>query len=292
MLGRAEGPPSWFCIEASGIGDVDFSGGQTLLDLVAEMQQAGTRLVFAEMTDDVHGQLDRYGVTDEVGHDAYFDTPMDVMDAFRTHGPKGGRDGVREDATPPPPSDLRRRHRSQPERASPPDRTSKRRYATFDGSHRHVPSKSTFGSGRAIPIWVYSRSLDTVHIRVGARGPDLGWTLFSARSLTITVQTPTSRSFSCTIGRIASRLTGPNGSRRSGPESYRGRPSGLASRGQAGRSPPSRTLRPIRLRDANGPARSRDLRPWAMTPVCGCPGSAGWQGRLMEDGAPAGSRGR
>ena len=89
VLGRAEGPPSWFCIEASGIGDVDFSGGQTLLDLVAEMQQAGTRLVFAEMTDDVHGQLDRYGVTDEVGHDAYFDTPMDVMDAFRTARPEG-----------------------------------------------------------------------------------------------------------------------------------------------------------------------------------------------------------
>ena len=89
VLGRAEGPPSWFCIEAGGIGDVDFSGGQTLLDLVAEMQQAGTRLVFAEMTDDVHRQLDRYGVTDEVGHDAYFDTPLDVMDAFRTARPEG-----------------------------------------------------------------------------------------------------------------------------------------------------------------------------------------------------------
>ena len=33
--------------------------------------------------------------------------------------------------------------------------SSKRRYATrFDGSHRHVPSKSRFGSGHAVPIWV------------------------------------------------------------------------------------------------------------------------------------------
>jgi hypothetical protein len=31
-----------------------------------------------------------------------------------------------------------------------------RGYATppFGGSHRHVPSKSRFGSGHAIPIWV------------------------------------------------------------------------------------------------------------------------------------------
>jgi MFS superfamily sulfate permease-like transporter len=83
VLGRSEGAPSWLCIEAAGIGDVDFSGGKTLLDLAAEMQQAGTRLVFAEMIDDVRAELDRYGVTDAIGTDAYFDTPVDVIEAFR-----------------------------------------------------------------------------------------------------------------------------------------------------------------------------------------------------------------
>jgi high affinity sulfate transporter 1 len=82
VLDREEGPPSWLCVEAGGIGDVDFSGGQTLIDLAAEMQQAGTRLVFAELTDDVREELDRYGVTDAIGPDAYFDTPAHVVEAF------------------------------------------------------------------------------------------------------------------------------------------------------------------------------------------------------------------
>jgi hypothetical protein len=47
------------------------------------MQQASTRLIFAELSDDVRAELDRYGVTDAIGQDAYFDTPVDVMEAFR-----------------------------------------------------------------------------------------------------------------------------------------------------------------------------------------------------------------
>lgn len=90
VLDREGGAPSWFCIEAAGIGDVDFSGGQTLIDVIAEMQQAGTRLVFAEMSDDVRKELDRYGVTDAIGRDAYFDTPVDVMEAFRSSRPGEG----------------------------------------------------------------------------------------------------------------------------------------------------------------------------------------------------------
>ena len=39
--------------------------------------------------------------------------------------------------------------------APDPRRSSRYRYTTlFGGSHRHVPSKSRFGSGHAIPIWV------------------------------------------------------------------------------------------------------------------------------------------
>jgi MFS superfamily sulfate permease-like transporter len=87
VLAREEGAPSWFCIEAGAIGDVDFSGGQTLLDLAAEMQQAGARLVLAEVPDDVRAELDRYGVTDAIGQDAYFDTPLEVMEAFRSSSP-------------------------------------------------------------------------------------------------------------------------------------------------------------------------------------------------------------
>jgi sulfate permease, SulP family len=88
VLGRDQGPPKWFCVEAGAIGDVDFSGGETLLDLADEMQQAGTRLVFAELANDVRSEFDRYGITAAIGEDAYFDTAAAVLEAFATtpHG--------------------------------------------------------------------------------------------------------------------------------------------------------------------------------------------------------------
>ena len=77
VLDRAEGPPSWLCIEAGGIGDVDFSGGQTLSTSprdAAGGHAAGLR----RAGPDVRAELDRYGVTDAVGQDAYFDTVEDA----------------------------------------------------------------------------------------------------------------------------------------------------------------------------------------------------------------------
>ncbi len=83
ILGRSGGPPSWVCLEAAGIGDVDYSGGATLIDLVKEFGDHGTRLVIADMHEDVRAELDRYGVTEALGgSDAYFETVQDVVDAF------------------------------------------------------------------------------------------------------------------------------------------------------------------------------------------------------------------
>jgi sulfate permease, SulP family len=87
ILGRSEGAPTWLCIEAAGIDDVDFSGGETILDLLRELQEQDTRLVFADIDPDVRAELDRYGVTSVIGEDAYFDTVQDVAEAVAAASP-------------------------------------------------------------------------------------------------------------------------------------------------------------------------------------------------------------
>ena len=90
ILGRPAGAPAWLCIEAAGIDDVDFSGGETITDLLRELQEQGTRLVFADVDPDVREELDRYGVTSVIGTDAYFDTVEDAVEAFGANGRSAG----------------------------------------------------------------------------------------------------------------------------------------------------------------------------------------------------------
>ncbi len=81
-LGAA--PPTWLCVDAEMISDVDFSGGATILDAVGLIQGAGTRLVFARVKSGVREQLRRYGVVDLVGDDAFFDSIEALLNAYRS----------------------------------------------------------------------------------------------------------------------------------------------------------------------------------------------------------------
>ena len=65
-------PVQWFCIDAEAIIDVDYSGSKTLHEIHDLLSERGTRLLFARVTDEVRAGLDRYGITDLVGVDAYY----------------------------------------------------------------------------------------------------------------------------------------------------------------------------------------------------------------------------
>lgn len=84
LLERPGGPPAWICIDCAGIGDVDFSGGKTLLDLRDEVERAGSRLVLVELDGAVRAELERYGVVAAIGPDHVFDSVREVVEAFRT----------------------------------------------------------------------------------------------------------------------------------------------------------------------------------------------------------------
>jgi MFS superfamily sulfate permease-like transporter len=83
ILGRAAGPPTWLCVDASGIGDIDYSAGQALIALHGQLQERHTRFVFADVDVAVRAELDRFGITELIGEDAFFDTVAHASDAYR-----------------------------------------------------------------------------------------------------------------------------------------------------------------------------------------------------------------
>jgi len=78
----ATAPVRAVLLEGSAVVDVDYSGGLTIKQVVSELHDRGARLFVAQVSDDVRAELDRFGITDQIGADAYFDT---VGDAVRAH---------------------------------------------------------------------------------------------------------------------------------------------------------------------------------------------------------------
>lgn len=84
LLDRAQPPLAWLCIDASAVDDVDYTAAATLRSLQGDLEAAGVRLVFAAVSDDVLAELERSGLVDRVGEDAFHATPGEALDAYRS----------------------------------------------------------------------------------------------------------------------------------------------------------------------------------------------------------------
>ena len=76
-------PPRWFVLLADAIDDIDYTGAQTLLELADQLKQRGIVFAVAVASDDLRRELDRFGLTDKIGPDHYYDRLRDARDAFR-----------------------------------------------------------------------------------------------------------------------------------------------------------------------------------------------------------------
>jgi sulfate permease, SulP family len=74
----------WLILDSVAISDIDFSAGATVSQVHNELSERGVKLVIANISEDVRRQLDTYGVTDEIGPDAYFHTVGDAISAFKS----------------------------------------------------------------------------------------------------------------------------------------------------------------------------------------------------------------
>ena len=75
-------PPRWFVLFAEAIDDIDYTGAQTLLELAGQLQQRGIVFAVAEADDDIRREFDRFGLTDKIGPDRYYDTLRAARHAF------------------------------------------------------------------------------------------------------------------------------------------------------------------------------------------------------------------
>jgi sulfate permease, SulP family len=81
-LAGGASPPRWIVLDATSIDDIDFTGGKTLGELVAELRQLGVALAVAGALDPVRNELERYGIAAAIGKDRIFDTVQDAVEAF------------------------------------------------------------------------------------------------------------------------------------------------------------------------------------------------------------------
>jgi high affinity sulfate transporter 1 len=81
-LAAAEPPPRWIVVAAEPLTDVDTTAADMLLELDAELNAAGTFLVFAELKDPVRSKLERYELIGPLDPAHFFPTLDAAVDAF------------------------------------------------------------------------------------------------------------------------------------------------------------------------------------------------------------------
>jgi len=74
--------PRWFVLDAAGIDDLDYTGENTLAELVNHLAERGVGFAVAEAHVRVKEQLDLFGVTAKIGEDHMFATVQDALEAL------------------------------------------------------------------------------------------------------------------------------------------------------------------------------------------------------------------
>ncbi len=88
----------WFVLDASGIGDIDFTAAETMRKLVPALKKRGVTLKLTDVTDHMLAELKASDLRGVIGADNIYRTLRDAVDAFATRVPSAGN------ASRPPPS--------------------------------------------------------------------------------------------------------------------------------------------------------------------------------------------
>ena len=86
LVNAATTPVEWLCIDASAVVDIDFSGAETVRDVVGELAERHVHVVVADITESLRAQLAEW--KDPIVAEAdYYDTIADVIEAFTARTP-------------------------------------------------------------------------------------------------------------------------------------------------------------------------------------------------------------
>ncbi|HXW98431.1 MAG TPA: SulP family inorganic anion transporter, partial [Methanomicrobiales archaeon] len=79
LASKADPPLRWFCVSFANIGDVDYSGAETLKRLLDEFRKRGIVIVFSDVKEPVMTRLERDGIVEMVGREYIFESVYDVI---------------------------------------------------------------------------------------------------------------------------------------------------------------------------------------------------------------------
>ena len=83
LVEGADPPLRWLAVSGSAMGDIDYSGADTIRQVKEELGRTGVTFAICDLSPKVRGQLDAYGLTELIGIDRIFATTMDLVAAYR-----------------------------------------------------------------------------------------------------------------------------------------------------------------------------------------------------------------
>ena len=82
IVDGASPPLRWFMLVGSAIGDIDYSGSDSLRQIQEELARKGVTLVLTDMSDRVRKELDAYELTDKIGADNFYASILEAVRAY------------------------------------------------------------------------------------------------------------------------------------------------------------------------------------------------------------------
>ena len=86
--GGPGGPLRWLVLDGVAIGDVDYTAGLVLRQVIDDLHDEHVFVAISSLLDPVRRQLDRYGIRGTDGPDAYYQTPGEALEAYHAAAQK------------------------------------------------------------------------------------------------------------------------------------------------------------------------------------------------------------
>jgi sulfate permease, SulP family len=87
LVDDADPPLRWFVLAGSAIGDIDYSGADSVRQINEELGRKGVAFVVADLSPNARAQLDAYSLTEKIGKDHFYDSITEAVLAYQALPP-------------------------------------------------------------------------------------------------------------------------------------------------------------------------------------------------------------